>query len=93
MLIEQQSNDKKEDEEKMTTEGVREYIRELKRKAKLEGKKILVLKCGDIHNDLGLKHWHRPICNAMRDCKNDDDIILYEPPKGNSSAFAIEYKL
>lgn len=78
---------------KVTTNDVRKYIKMLKDEAKKQGKKVLILKCGDIHNDLGLKHWHRPICNAMRDCMNDNDIVLYEPPKGNSSAFEIEYKL
>ena len=93
VLIGQQEKKKESRENKVTTDDVREYIKELKAKAKEEGKKVLVLKCGDIHNALGLKHWHRPVCNAMRDCKNDNDIILYEPPKGNSSAFEIEYKL
>ena len=91
--MEQQLNEKKEDEDKMTTEQIREYIRELKRQARALGKETLILKCGDVHNELGLKHRHPQVCNAMRDCKNENDVVLYEPQKKNSSAVTIEYKL
>ena len=93
MLIEQQSYDKKEDEENMTTEQIREYIRELKRQARASGKKSLILISGDIHKDLELKERMPSVCNAMRQCMNLGDVVLHTTPSGNSSTIEIEYKL
>lgn len=92
-LMEQQLNAKKEDEDKMTTEQIREYIRELKRQAKVSGKETLVLRSGDIHKDLNLKNTMPSVCNAMRQCMNLGDIVLHTTPSGNSSTIEIEYKL
>ncbi len=93
MLMEHQSNVKKEDEDKMTIEQIREYIRELKRQARASGKETLVLRSGDIHKDLNLKNWMPPVCNAMRQCMNLGDVVLHTTPSGNSSTIEIEYKL
>ena len=68
MLMEQQSKTKKEDEDKMTTEQIREYIRELKRQARLSGKETLILRSGDIHKELNLKSRFPMVCNSMRQC-------------------------
>lgn len=81
------------EESKMTTSEIREYIIEQKRIAKESGKTELVLRSGDIHNDLELKHCHPPVCNAMRQCMNAEDVILYQPPKGNGTTLQIKYKL
>ncbi len=93
MLMEQQSKTKKEDEDKMTTEQIREYIRELKRQAKVSGKGTIVLRSGDIHKDLELKNLMPSVCNAMRQCMNLGDVVLHTTPSGNSSTIEIEYKL
>lgn len=90
-LMERQSNVRKEDEYKMTTEQIREYIRELKRHARVSGKETLVLRSGDIHKELNLKSRFPMVCNAMRQCMENGDEILYQPPKGNSSTLEIKY--
>lgn len=77
----------------MTTSEIRDYILERKRIARESGKTELVLKSGDVHNDLELKQRHPQVCNAMRQCKKDEDIILYQPPKGNGTTLQIKYKL
>lgn len=93
ILMEQQSKAKKEADGKMTTEQIREHIRDLKRQASEEGKKTLILRSGDIHKDLNLKSRFPMVCNAMRQCMEVNDNILFQPPKGNSSTLEIEYKL
>ena len=90
-LISQQENRK--EGTKMTTTEIKEYIEEQKRIAKEAGKTELVLKSGDVHNDLELKQRHPQVCNAMRQCMNDEDAILYQPPKGNGTTLQIKYKL
>ena len=77
----------------MTTSEIRDYILEQKRIAKEFGKTEVVLKSGDVHNDLGLKDRRPSVCNAMRQCMNDSDVILYQPPKGNGTTLQIKYKL
>ena len=79
--------------DKVTTNDIREYIKTLKFNAKSAGKNILVLTARDIHRELNLKSRFPMVCNAMRDCMTDGDIILFQPPKGNSSTLEIEYKL
>lgn len=79
--------------EKMTTSEIREYIKTLKLTAKDNGKSILILTARDIHGELNLKNRYPMVCNAMRQCMNDNDVILFQPPKGNSSTLEIEYKL
>ena len=76
----------------VTMNDIREYILDQKRIAKEMGKNSIELRSGDIHNDLGLKHRHPMVCNAMRQCMNPGDIILYQPPKGNGTTLRIEYK-
>ena len=80
-------------DEKMTTSEIREYIETLKTNAKQSGKGVLILTARDIHGDLNLKSRYPMVCIAMRQCMNDNDVILFQPPKGNSSTLEIEYKL
>ena len=79
--------------EKMTTSEIREYIEKLKLNARSNGNDTLVLTARDIHGELNLKSRYPMVCNAMRQCMNDNDVILFQPPKGNSSTLEIEYKL
>ena len=81
------------EENKMTTTEIKEYIEEQKRAAKEMGKTEIVLKSGDVHNDLGLKQRHPQVCNAMRQCMNSGDVILYQPPKGNGTTLQIKYNV
>ena len=71
VLMAQQDSKKEKAGEKVTTEDIRQYIKQLKIDSKAAGKEILIL----------------------TDCMNDDDIILFQPPKGNSSTLEIEYRL
>ena len=91
MLIE--NNKERKEEKTMTINDIRDYIKNLKRIAKAEGKNTLVLRSGDIHKDLGLKQWMPPVCKAMRDCMEIGDVVLHTTPSGNSSTIEIEYKL
>ena len=93
ILVDQQNNTRKNEVNTMTTNDIKQYIEEQKRLAKVSGRKELILRSGDIHNDLGLTHRHPLVCNAMRQCMNSGDIILYQPPKGNGTTLRIEYKL
>ena len=77
----------------MTTTEIKKYIEEQKRVAKEIGKTELVLKSGEVHNDLELRQRHPQVCNAMRQCMNVNDIILYQPTKGNGTTLQIKYKL
>ncbi|MDD6094764.1 MAG: hypothetical protein PUC29_03365 [Clostridia bacterium] len=92
VLTAKQENKKKE-EEKMTTNDICEYINELKRNAKECGKIVLVLRSGDIHKDLGLRNAMPQVCNAMRHCMRESDIVLHTTPSGYSCTIEIEYKL
>lgn len=85
----------KKDEEKVsiTTNDICNYIKKQKLLAKEEGKNSLVLVSRDIHKQLQLKSRFPMVCNAMRQCMEENDIIIFQPPKGNSSTLEIEYKL
>ena len=85
---------KKEDgKASMTTNEICKHINQLKALAKEDGKSSLVLISRDIHKQLNLKSRFPMVCNAMRQCMRENDNILFQPPKGNSSTLEIEYKL
>ena len=86
-------SNKKEEKASITTNGICEYIKELKLLARAEGKDSLILISRDIHKQLNLKSRFPMVCNAMRQCMEENDEILFQPPKGNSSTLEIEYKL
>ena len=79
--------------DRMTTDDIREYIQQLKRTAKSNGKSFLVLRSGNIHKDLNLKNAMPQVCNAMRQAMNTDDVVLHTTPSGNSSTIEIQYKI
>ena len=80
-------------ETKMTTSEICKYIDTLKNNSKSKGNSVLILTAREIHNDLNLKNRYPIVCNAMRHCMRENDIILFQPPKGNSSTLKIEYRL
>lgn len=82
-----------EEQPRLTTNDICKYIEELKTLAESEHKSSLVLISRDIHNQLKLKSRYPMVCNAMRQCMQENDVILFQPPKGNSSTLEIEYKL
>ena len=75
-----------------SSQEIREYIESLKANAKQSGKNSLVLTARDVHGSLKLKSRYPMVCNAMRHCMEENDAILFQPPKGNSSTLEIEYK-
>lgn len=93
ILMAQQDSEKRRAKEKLTTEEIRQYIKQLKNNSRATGKNSLILTARDIHRNLNLKSRYPMVCNAMRDCMNNGDTILFQPPKGNSSTLEIEYKL
>ena len=84
---------KSKEQPSITTADICGYINNLKLSAKSEGKKKLVLISRDIHRELKLKSRFPMVCNAMRQCMKEKDVILFQPPKGNSSTLEIEYRL
>ncbi len=78
---------------KISTGDIRDYIDECKTVARNECKSNLVLVAGDIHREMKLKSSMPMVCNAMRQCMSDKDIVLYETASGYSSTLKIEYKL
>ena len=88
-----ENQDKRKEKKMMTINDIREYITDLKRNAREQGAKYIVLKSGDIHKELGLKRWLPPVCKAMRDCMEDGDVFLHTTPSGNSSTIEIKYNL
>ncbi|MBR2499726.1 MAG: hypothetical protein IKB60_01460 [Clostridia bacterium] len=84
---------KNEEKASVTTNDICEYIKRLKEHAKAEGKNNLILISRDIHRQLNLKSRYPMVCNAMRQCMKENDSILFQPPKGNSSTLKIEYRL
>lgn len=77
----------------LSTSDIRKYIQELKQTEKDNGGTTIVLVARDIHKRLNLKDRYPIVCNAMRQCMTENDIILFQPQKGKSSTLEIEYKL
>lgn len=75
------------------TSDICNYINKQKDIAKKQGNSEIVLVARDIHKQLNLKSRFPMVCNAMRQCMNAGDVILFQPPKGNSSTLEIKYKL
>ena len=87
------AKDQTNENTKVSTEDMRNYIQNLKNEAKASGLDKIILKSGDLHKDLNLKNAMPQICNAMRQSMNDDDVVLHTTPSGNSSTIEIEYKI
>ena len=78
---------------KISTRDIKDYINECKKIARDNGKDCLALVAGDIHREMKLKSAMPMVCNAMRQCMDIEDIVLYETASGYSSTLKIEYKL
>lgn len=87
------SFDRGDDEEKITTADIRDYIEGLKRKAATEGEKVLELRASEIHKSLKLENRYPMVCNAMEQCMSGEDEIIHDTPSGKSSSREIRYKL
>lgn len=75
------------------TKELRDYIENQKNIAKNNGKKYIILRANDIHRNNHLKNRIPLVCNAMRQCMGDGDVVLHETPSGCSSSLEIKYFL
>lgn len=87
------TEEKKKDEIKIGTRDIERYICELKQKATIQGNEYIEIVANDIHKMLKLKHRTPMVCNAMRNVMSDKDVIIHQPPKGNSNTLKIKYFL
>lgn len=78
---------------KISTADIRDYINKCKSIARENGEKRLVLVAGEIHRENNLKSAMPMVCNAMRQCMENSDEVLFETASGYSSTLKIEYKL
>lgn len=78
---------------KGSTQAVCNYINEQKELAKKDGEKYLTLKAGDIHKAKNLKNAMPIVCNAMRQCMGERDVVVFQTPSGYSSTLQIKYYL
>ena len=93
MLMHEKNQTSEQEENKITTDDIRQHILALKKVAKDAGKSFIVLKSGDIHKELKLKSAMPQVCNAMRQSMNNGDIVLHTTPSGNSSTIEIQYNV
>ena len=78
---------------KMNTDGIKEYIENIKYSAAENGEESVILKANDIHRQLDLKSRMPMVCNAMRMCMEEGDEIVYQTASGYSSTLEIKYNL
>ena len=78
---------------KVKTKDIREYIEAQKEGARSRGEEFIVLRASNIHRINKLKNSMPMVCNAMRQCMGDNDIVLHETPSGYSSSLEIRYML
>lgn len=78
---------------KVKTKDIRDYIEAQKNEAKSNTEEYIVLKAGDLHRILHLRNSIPMVCNAMRQCMTEGDIVLHETPSGYSSTLEIKYNI
>ena len=78
---------------KLKTKDIRDYIESQKVQAKSNGEEFLVLRASDIHRINRLRNAMPMVCNAMRQCMGENDVVLHETPSGYSSSLEIKYFL
>ena len=78
---------------KVKTKDIRDFIEAQKIEAKNRGEEYIVLRASDLHRINRLKNAMPMVCNAMRQCMEENDIVLHETPSGYSSSLEIKYFL
>ncbi len=78
---------------KIKTKDIREYIEGQKIEAKKRGEEFIVLRASELHRVNRLRNAMPMVCNAMRQCMGENDIVLHETPSGYSSSLEIKYFL
>lgn len=89
MLTKEQ--DSKPEVVKITTSEIKKYIENMIVDAFASGKSEVTIKALDIHNAMGLKSRYPMVCNAMRQCMKDKDVVVFETESGYSSTLEIKY--
>ena len=78
---------------KVKTKDIRDYIEAQKSEAKKRGEEFIVLRASELHRVNRLRNAMPMVCNAMRQCMGESDIVLHETPSGYSSSLEIKYFL
>ena len=78
---------------KVTTQEVCQFIEQLKENARNDGEKYLLIKAGEIHRAKKLNNLMPIVCNAMRQCMREGDVVVHQTPSGYSSTLQIKYYL
>ena len=78
-------------QKKITTSAIRLYITGLIENAEKAGKNSITIVARDIHNDLHLERSYPMVCNAMRQCMKDGDVVVHTTESGYSSTLEIKY--
>lgn len=79
------------DTPKVTTPEIKEFIEKRIDEAFANGEKEITIKAIDIHKAMGLKSRYPMVCNAMRQCMKENDVVVFEPQCGYSSTLEIKY--
>lgn len=77
--------------DKVGTEDVRVYILEKIAEMQSTGTDYIDVKAGDVAKELNVKQRTPTICGGMRKAMEEQDEILYAPPKGNGTRFTVRY--
>ena len=81
----------KPDVPKVTTPEIKAFIENRIGEAFANGENEITIKAIDIHKAMGLKSRYPMVCNAMRQCMKDGDVVVFEPESGYSSTLEIRY--
>lgn len=85
------ANQNKPDAPKVTTPEIKAFIEKRIEDAFVAGENEIIIKAIDIHKAMGLKSRYPMVCNAMRQCMQDGDIVVFEPESGYSSTLEVRY--
>lgn len=78
---------------KIKTKDIRDYIETQKSNAKDRGEAFIVLRASDLHRINRLRNSMPMVCNAMRQCMGEHDVVIHKTPSGYSSSLEIKYFL
>ena len=81
----------KPDVPKVTTPEIKVFIEKRIEDAFANGENEITIKAIDIHKAMELKSRYPMVCNAMRQCMKENDMVVFEPESGFSSTLEIKY--
>lgn len=81
----------------MHSEDFQKEINRLKKEAKDKGMRYVDVVSGQVHRNIGgypsRNHRMPSCCQVMYSMKNNEDEIIYAPPKGKGATLQIRYYL